>query len=157
MVALQMAIQSKGEIVSLILSAGQVKPPRAIMLLQFLLFSLMPEKWILSQMPDSLLTDDRVIQAAAREDALLTRKSGFLNALKSASEVNFSEQLSTVQMPTLVMCGGNDKPNLKAARDLASGIPAAELKIIPDVGHVWNIENPDLFNQYIIQFMTSQM
>jgi 3-oxoadipate enol-lactonase len=154
MVALKMAILSQGEISSLILSGGQVKPPRIIMLFQKLIFSLTSKKRILAQIPKTIPTDDENIKAAAREDANLTGKAGFINVLKSMGKVDFTNQLSIIRMPTLVLCGEKDTPNLKAANKLAEGIPDAILKIVPGMGHVWNFENPDLFNQIIIEFLS---
>jgi 3-oxoadipate enol-lactonase len=153
MVTLEMAIQSKRELSSIILSGGQVKPPKMTMLIQRLIFSLMPKKTIVEQMPNSIPTQDTEIRKAAEEDAKMTKKSGFLKILKAVSNVNFRDQLAKVQIPTLVLCGGNDEPNIPAAEELAKKIPNAQLKVIPDHGHVWNIENPELFNQTVVDFL----
>ena len=48
-----------------------------------------------------------------------------------------------------------DRINIGAARLLAMSVPNAKLKIIPNVGHVWNLESPDLFNRALDEFLTS--
>jgi pimeloyl-ACP methyl ester carboxylesterase len=38
---------------------------------------------------------------------------------------------------------------------MAAAIPNSVLKILPDAGHLMNIEQPDLFNRHVRDFLTS--
>jgi 3-oxoadipate enol-lactonase len=42
---------------------------------------------------------------------------------------------------------------LQAAQELADSMPHAELQIIPEAGHIWNLERPELFTQTVIDFV----
>lgn len=42
-------------------------------------------------------------------------------------------------------CGGKDRPNLSAARYVATAIPQSRLEIIPGAGHQWHKDHPDCF------------
>lgn len=57
-------------------------------------------------------------------------------------------------MPTLVVTGEHDIPDHhRQARLLADGIPDARLVVIPDAGHMVYMEQPELFNEAIIEFL----
>jgi 3-oxoadipate enol-lactonase len=46
---------------------------------------------------------------------------------------------------TLVLCGERDEANLPLARSLALAAPNATLALVPDAGHVANLDNPAAF------------
>jgi pimeloyl-ACP methyl ester carboxylesterase len=52
----------------------------------------------------------------------------------------------------LVLCGSKDRPNIPLSRELTAGIPAAELHIIPGATHLWNLQQPEVFNQAVAEF-----
>ena len=154
MVALELSLQAEdGELSSLILSGGQVRPPKLLMAFQSLAFKFVPEKRLITDLAKSIPTTDEKMLRAAREDAALTGKARFLQVMKSAGQADYRDALATVSVPTLVMCGARDKANLAAAHLLASSIPDAELVIVEDAGHVWNVENPDKFNAEVKRFV----
>ena len=57
------------------------------------------------------------------------------------------------EMPTLVLCGERDRLNLKLSRRLAESLPDARFEIVPDAGHVTNLENPEAFNRLVREFL----
>jgi pimeloyl-ACP methyl ester carboxylesterase len=64
-------------------------------------------------------------------------------------------RLSEVNVPTLVIAGAFDDPEiLRAADVLAAEIPNAQQVIIPDGAHVPNMEQPELFNRAVLDFLT---
>jgi pimeloyl-ACP methyl ester carboxylesterase len=58
-----------------------------------------------------------------------------------------------VAVPTLVLCGSKDRPNIPLSRELAAGIPGAELQIAPGANHLWNLQQPEAFNQILAAFV----
>jgi pimeloyl-ACP methyl ester carboxylesterase len=64
--------------------------------------------------------------------------------------------LSSIRVPTLVLVGAEDAltPPEMSER-LAAAIPGAELKQIPSAGHLSNLDQPDLFNEEVRQFLRS--
>lgn len=67
------------------------------------------------------------------------------------------DQLGTIQVPTLVVVGQDDKPQpVFRARQIADGIPGAELTIIPDAGHLSTVDNPEAVNEALVRFFAAQ-
>ena len=154
MVALEMSLQADdGELRSLVLSGGQVHAPWLLMVFQQIIFAFVSEKRIVANLSKSIPTTDETMLRAAREDAALTGKKGFLQVLKSAGRADYRNALADIDLPTLVMCGAKDTANLGAAHTLAAGISDAELLVIEDAGHVWNVEQPVRFNLEVRRFI----
>jgi proline-specific peptidase len=59
-------------------------------------------------------------------------------------EIEYEDQLGKVQRPTLIFSGEFDRTcTPRAARDLHAGIAGSELVILPNVGHMSYIEDPE--------------
>jgi pimeloyl-ACP methyl ester carboxylesterase len=56
-------------------------------------------------------------------------------------------------MPTRVLCGERDRLNLRLSRRLAEALPQARFEIVPDAGHVANLDNPEAFNRLLREFL----
>ncbi len=135
MVALDAAIRSPETVSHLVLAAGQVNPPRSVMRMQRLVFSMVPAKRLAS---------------------MGVEKKRFLQALDQAATIDYRSRLGLVTARTLVIVGADDKANLTAARDLAAGIPGARLEVIPGVGHQPNVEDPAAFNALVWPFLADE-
>jgi 3-oxoadipate enol-lactonase len=64
--------------------------------------------------------------------------------------------LAAITVPALVVVGEHDTltpPD--AARALANRLPDARLEVVPDAGHVSNLENADAFNRVLSDFLAS--
>ena len=70
------------------------------------------------------------------------------------SHTDFTDQLASITVPTLVLCGSKDRPNLPAAHALAEGIPGADLQILPGAGHQAHLQTPDEFANALDEFFT---
>ncbi len=67
---------------------------------------------------------------------------------------NIADQLKNIKKPTLVLAGEEDQATPVAANKfLADNIPGAQLKVIKDVGHFYEIERPSDFNNDLQQFL----
>jgi pimeloyl-ACP methyl ester carboxylesterase len=53
----------------------------------------------------------------------------------------------------LVLCGDRDEANLKLARDLASGLPGSTFALVPEAGHVANLDNAEAFTGLVAEFL----
>ena len=61
---------------------------------------------------------------------------------------------SNIRVPTLVLCGTEDKVTPPAlSRDLAGLIPGAHYAVIEGAGHISNLEKPDEFNRLAQEFI----
>lgn len=65
--------------------------------------------------------------------------------------------IEQITVPTLVITGDEDKVYPPAmAKDIARRIPGAELVTMQGVGHLSNLEQPDEFNQAVLDFLIRQ-
>lgn len=56
-------------------------------------------------------------------------------------------------VPTLYLMGAEDHLFLPPVRRLVAAQPSAELAILPDSGHVVNVDQPDVFNRLALAFI----
>jgi 3-oxoadipate enol-lactonase len=62
--------------------------------------------------------------------------------------------LKEINIPVLILHGAEDQIIPKSEVDLMkNGIKIVKLQIIPAAGHLLNLEQPDLFNQAIRNFI----
>jgi len=63
-------------------------------------------------------------------------------------------RLNEIKTPTLYIMGEQDYMFLPSIRKIVEKHASATLEVIPDCGHVVNIEQPSVFNQKVIQFLS---
>jgi len=62
--------------------------------------------------------------------------------------------LATIHVPTLVIVGSEDTVTPPAAADaLHAGIAGSALVVIPEAGHLSNLEQPAAFNAALARFL----
>jgi pimeloyl-ACP methyl ester carboxylesterase len=67
------------------------------------------------------------------------------------------ERLAEIKIPTLVLAGSLDHPEvLRAADLLANSIEGAKKIILPDCAHLPNMEKPAEFNRIILDFLSDK-
>ena len=62
--------------------------------------------------------------------------------------------LPEIKVPVLIVLGANDTPFLGAADYMEKKIPNATKVVIPDAGHVSNIDQPEAFTAAVQDFLT---
>jgi len=73
--------------------------------------------------------------------------------LSVMAEADLRDHLPHVAVPTLLIWGEHDaRSPLGVARQFERAIPATELVVIPDCGHVCNLERPEPFNRAVLEF-----
>ena len=90
-----------------------------------------------------------------REAKKLYQKE-FIRWFKLAADVNSRLRWfwdNEIGIPTLYVMGAEDHMFLHSIRKIVAQHDSAQLQIIPDCGHVVNIEQPDVFNQLTIQYL----
>jgi pimeloyl-ACP methyl ester carboxylesterase len=80
--------------------------------------------------------------------------SGIIGALMALAErPDSTDLLPTIAIPALVIVGADDVLTTTAdAERMAQGITGAELVVIPDSGHLSNLEQPDRFTAAVERF-----
>jgi len=66
---------------------------------------------------------------------------------------DFTDDLSQVNAPVLVLVGDEDEGCLEPALMLKRTIPTAGLAVLPRTGHTVNLEEPDVFNRVVDTFL----
>jgi pimeloyl-ACP methyl ester carboxylesterase len=68
---------------------------------------------------------------------------------------SLESKLRELRIPTLLIVGGHDTPCVKVHEYMARTIPGARSVVMPGVGHLSNLEAPDVFNAHVDQFLGS--
>jgi 3-oxoadipate enol-lactonase len=72
-----------------------------------------------------------------------------------ALEPPASERLGEIRVPTLVLIGDQDVSAIQAIAEKLTTIPGARKVVLPDTAHVPNMEQPEVFNQLVLDFLDS--
>ena len=86
---------------------------------------------------------------------LATPVEGWIGALEAMrTRDDATSRLGAIAVPTLVLVGEDDGLTpVAAATALAEGISGAELVVLPEVGHVSNLEGPHEFTMALDRFL----
>jgi 3-oxoadipate enol-lactonase len=152
MVGLQLYQQHPGLVASLALSGGQVHPNPLLMRIQDAIMACVPERQFVESVPPFFKKRYPALTTLAQTEGRRVGKRGIIRVTRAMGRADYRRLLPEIAVPTLVLCGSRDRVNLPAARLLQAHIPGASLYIVPDAGHVWNLEQPDLFTQKLFAF-----
>jgi pimeloyl-ACP methyl ester carboxylesterase len=65
-----------------------------------------------------------------------------------------ADALGNIKVPTLVIVGERDIPEFReVAKHMADNIAGAKLVIVPNVGHMSNMEAPEFVNEALMGFL----
>lgn len=79
---------------------------------------------------------------------------GFRAMARASMDVDASDVLPTIDVPTLLVWGSeDDRSPLAVARSFHDAIPGSRLVTIPGAGHVSSLERPDEFNEAVRGFL----
>jgi 3-oxoadipate enol-lactonase len=81
--------------------------------------------------------------------------AGICGALLAlAGRTDTTASLPKISVPTLILVGEHDGLTPPAAAEaIHARIPNSELRIIPNAGHLSNLENPQHFNRHLLEFL----
>jgi pimeloyl-ACP methyl ester carboxylesterase len=115
-----------------------------------------------SQTPQSLqkLLGSKASRAAYGElldSVARIHEISYQKTLQASVTQDRTAQLEKIRAPTLVIAGEEDTvypPEI--AREMARRIPRAELLMFEQTGHLANLEQPERFNQAVLDFLKRQ-
>ena len=85
-------------------------------------------------------------------------KASYIKSIEASVLGDTSVDLAAIDVPTHVVVGADDPLTPPAvAAEIAGAIAGARLTIIPDAGHLSNIEQPELFNAAVLGFIQEHM
>jgi len=83
-----------------------------------------------------------------------TDKTGHAGCCEALKALAFGARLGEIRVPTLIVGGAKDKgAPPEALAEAAKAIPGAKHVVIPDAGHISNLENPTAFNAALREFL----
>jgi 3-oxoadipate enol-lactonase len=92
-----------------------------------------------------------------RRQFLATPVNGYIGCSEAISQLNFIEQLFQITLPTLILVGAEDIGTPVAASEaIHEKIRGSKIFVLPSASHLGNIEQADLFNKYLLEFLRGQ-
>jgi len=89
-----------------------------------------------------------------RELIRTTPVAGFAGCCLAISKLQMTAKLPEIKTPTLVIVGKDDPGTpVSAAEQMQHNIPGAKLVVIDDALHLSNIEQPEVFNSALTDFL----
>ena len=84
-----------------------------------------------------------------------TPVDGYAGCAQAIAQIDITGRLHDVKAPTLVVVGAEDGGTPPAlSREIAEAIPGARLEIIPGASHLSNIEQAEVFNKLLLDFLS---
>jgi pimeloyl-ACP methyl ester carboxylesterase len=79
--------------------------------------------------------------------------AGAARGMLAQYDSSLIDSLPGIAVPTLVLVGADDRHFLAAADYMAGTIPGATKFVIPGAGHAANLDQPELFNRAVADFL----
>ncbi len=91
---------------------------------------------------------------ALRESFRALREDSYLKTLEASVAQDRAAPLEALAVPTLVITGDEDRVYpAELARRMAQRIPGSELVTLEGCGHLSNLEQPERFNEVLLEFL----
>jgi 3-oxoadipate enol-lactonase len=90
---------------------------------------------------------------------LATSPAGAAAAIRGRAErPDYQPVLKSLSAPALVCAGDRDSySTAEITAELARCLPGAEVVVLVGVGHLPNLERPDVFNEHLLRFLTEAL
>lgn len=94
------------------------------------------------------------VMARIGADILNTPVDGFSGACVAISKVNTLDRLKEIQCPVFIIVGEEDHGTPpEMARAIHKNLPGSELLVIKSAAHLSNVEQPQVFNRAVLEFL----
>jgi 3-oxoadipate enol-lactonase len=108
------------------------------------------ERWF----TPSFLNMNPYMLGVIRKEFLATPAQGYLGCIYAIRKLNHLDQLSTINIPTLIIVGEDDPGTPVAASEaMHQRIPNSKLVIIKSARHLSNVEQSEIFNTNLLTFL----
>lgn len=103
--------------------------------------------------PASLAADTSEVRAVRRM-VIATDPEGYIGSCQALAAADLGHLAGRVAVPTLVVVGEQDEATPPSdARDLCDRIAGSQLSVIPEAGHLANLEQPTDFSTVVDTFL----
>lgn len=112
------------------------------------------EQLRLNLLPPEIRDRPEMLQAR-REQFRLTAPEAYVYLSEAMSQRRpLLEELGSLGLPTLIVCGEKDEPFLAPSHTMHQRIPGSEFAVIAGSGHTPQIEQPRELNSVLVGFLT---
>jgi len=163
MIACHFALAHQGMLKALILADTAAEPPEVPLIKNPEPFIHMAETQGMEALADHVinnkllaphLQDNPYAVKEYRDRMMRNNVTGYVNGVRALSRMrDRTAELSAIRVPTLIIVGEWDTPFLKPSEVLQQKIPNARLVTIPRAGHLTNLEQPQLFDAAVLEFL----
>jgi len=81
--------------------------------------------------------------------------AGYIGCTEAIRRLNYIDELARIKTPTLIMVGADDPGTpVAAAQAIHERIAGSRLVVIPSASHLCNIEQAEVFNQNLVEFLS---
>ncbi|HSS65197.1 MAG TPA: 3-oxoadipate enol-lactonase [Gammaproteobacteria bacterium] len=111
------------------------------------------ERWFT---PSYLEKDPPGLQSI-RAQILNTPVTGYIGCCEAIRRIDYIDRLDDIRLPTRVIVGADDPATTPAdAHAIHRGIEGSSLVTIDDAAHLSNVEQPEAFNNAVLEFLESR-
>lgn len=98
--------------------------------------------------------EQRPLYEAAVASLRRNPKATYWAAIRAILRFNVTAQLGEIRRPALVLMGDRDRTVPRVAGErMARGIPGAQSRVIADSGHATPMDQPEVFNAAVLEFV----
>jgi 3-oxoadipate enol-lactonase len=83
-----------------------------------------------------------------------TPVAGYTGCGRAIMKLNNTARLKDIKLPVLAITGEQDT-SAAGTRYIGENVPGAKLVIIPQAAHISNVEQPEIFNRSLTEFLSS--
>lgn len=162
MTALGMGIQAPSRITRIVCAAARADSPPPFRQSWFDRVAVMEEKGIAALWDGSLgnwLTPafreaNPDVVASLKEDFLKTTTEGYRGCAIALKDLDYLKDLGTLDVPILFVAGSEDKGAAPdTMRQMAETAKDGQFALIPDAGHIINVNAPEAFSVAVMDFL----
>lgn len=108
-----------------------------------------------ARIPACLKPDPDPARLRSAIDQMATKDKRVYSESSAATwSPDFRSFLPEIDVPVLILWGEHDRITPRELSDeLHAGIPGSELRVLPDAGHISNLDNPAAFNTALREFL----
>ncbi|MBA3823884.1 MAG: 2-succinyl-6-hydroxy-2,4-cyclohexadiene-1-carboxylate synthase [Ktedonobacterales bacterium] len=95
------------------------------------------------------------VQSEVRAGRLRNNACGLANSLRgigTGAQPALHQALEKLDIPVLLIAGALDAKYAAIAQEMSAVLPQARLAIVPDAGHTVHLEQPQVFDEQVIEF-----
>ncbi len=108
-----------------------------------------PERWFGKPFLDA----NPAIAQQFNSTVAATQVEGFSGCARAIQGLDYLSQVSAINCPTTLIVGANDGPLPQVMQSLQNLIPGSVLEVIPNAGHLPNIDQAPTFNAALLRHL----